>query len=343
VRGDRPRVGVSRDFLGADGQNLWGDIGLDRLTQSGVDWKYLADDVDVLRPTDLAGLDALIFARPAVDAESLPADGSGPRLLARFGVGYDAVDLDPCTRAGVIVTITPDGARRAVATAALTMLLAALHHLPMKDRIVRSGDWSPRTAWMGRGLTGSTIGLLGMGNTGSDLVGLLAPFGCQVLACDPFADAARSVELGVELVGRDELAARSDSVIVMAALTEQTHHLVDEAFLSAMRPGSVMVNIARGPIVDEAALVAALRRGTPAVAALDVFEVEPLPANSPLLELDNVVLAPHCLAWTDEMSRGNGGSAVQAVLDMLAGKQPRFVVNRDALQHPALVHLAPPS
>ena len=239
----------------------------------------------------------------------------------------------------MLVTITPDGARRPVSTAALTMVLAALHHLPHKDRLVRTGDWAARTGWMGRGLTGATVGLVGLGNTGRDLVHLLGPFDVTVLASDPFADPAAAAATGVQLVELPELAERADVLVVMAALTPATRHLVDAGVLARMRPGSVLVNVARGPIVDEAALVEALRRGIPAVAALDVFEVEPLPVDSPLLTMDNVVLAPHSLAWTDEMSRGNGGSAVRAVLDLLAGRTPQFVVNRDALDHPALAHL----
>ncbi|MCW5952388.1 MAG: dehydrogenase, partial [Propionibacteriaceae bacterium] len=122
------RVGVSRDFLGPDGRNLWGDIGLSGLDEAGGSWEYLADDLPTLLPEQIAPYDAVIFAGPSVTRHSFAAGTPRPALLARFGVGYDTVDLNACTDAGVAVTITPDGARRPVATATLTMLLDVLHN-----------------------------------------------------------------------------------------------------------------------------------------------------------------------------------------------------------------------
>ncbi len=127
---------------------------------------------------------------------------------------------------------------------------------------------------------------------------------------------------------------QADAVIVMAALTAQTRHLVDARRLALMKPSAVLVNVARGPIVDENALVAALREGRIAGAGLDVFETEPPSPDNPLLTLERTVLSPHCLAWTDEMAVGNGGSAVRTVLDVLAGRVPRFVVNGAVLERP---------
>ncbi|WP_336632543.1 MULTISPECIES: NAD(P)-dependent oxidoreductase [unclassified Microbacterium] len=328
-------VGVSRDFLGPDGTNVWGDIGLGALDDAGVAWEYLPETVDVLRPEDVDGRPGLIFAAPAVDASTFDGVARPPAVLARFGVGYDAVDLAACTAAGVAVTITPDGARRPVATAALTMLLATLLNVGIKDRLVREDRWDERTEWMGRGLTGTTVGIVGFGSTGTDLARLLAPFEVELLAYDPYAPPTRAAEFGAELVGIGELARRADAVVVMAVLTPETHHLLDRAFFAAMKPTATVVNVARGPIVDEQALIDALRSGAIRAAGLDVFEGEPLEAGSPLRGMDNVLLAPHCIGWTDEMSRGNGGSAVRAILDARDGRVPSFVVNRDVLDSPA--------
>lgn len=301
-------VGVSRDFLGEDGRNLWGDIGLGRLEQAGVRWEYLPRDVPAFEPADLAPYSAVIFAAPAV-TESSFADGvPRPLLLARFGVGYDTVALDACTARDVAVTITPDGARRPVATAALTLLLSVLHRSVTKDRLVREGRWAERALHMGRGLTGATVGLVGVGNTGAEFVRLLAPFGVTVLGHDPFCPPERAAELGVRLVDADALAADSDAVLV---------------------------NVARGPLVDEDALVAALRDGRIAGAGLDVFESEP--PTSGIERLPNVTLAPHSLAWTSEMSLGNGSSCVDAVLAVARGEAPRFVVNRAVLERPSFL------
>lgn len=328
-------VGVSRDFLGEDGRNLWGDIGLGRLERAGVRWEYLPRDVPAFEPADLAPYSAVIFAAPAV-TESSFADGvPRPLLLARFGVGYDTVALDACTARDVAVTITPDGARRPVATAALTLLLSVLHRSVTKDRLVREGRWAERALHMGRGLTGATVGLVGVGNTGAEFVRLLAPFGVTVLGHDPFCPPERAAELGVRLVDADALAADSDAVVVMAALTPETFHLVAERFLARMRPDAVLVNVARGPLVDEDALVAALRDGRIAGAGLDVFASEP--PTSGIERLPNVTLAPHSLAWTSEMSLGNGSSCVDAVLAVARGEAPRFVVNRAVLERPSFL------
>lgn len=337
-------VGVSRDFLDPDGRNVWGDIRLGELDTAGIDWHYLPRDTDELLARDIDGLDAVLFAAPAVTARTFAGLDRPPLLLARFGVGYDAVDLDACTRHGALVTITPDGARRPVSTAALTLLLAVLHNVAAKDRLVREGRWAEREQWMGLGLTGRRVGLLGLGNTARDLVGLLRPFDVEVLAYDPYCPPETARELGVRLADADTVMAESDAVIVMCVLTAETRHLVDARRLSLMKPSAVLLNVARGPIVDEAALIEALRAGRIRGAGLDVFETEPPAPDNPLLSMDNVVLSPHSLAWTDEMSAGNGGSAVRAVLDVAAGKLPRFVVNRDVLGHPGLAerlgHLA---
>lgn len=332
----QPTVGVSRDFLDADGRNVWGDIRLGELEAAGIDWHYLPRDTDELLPADIDGLDAVLFAAPSVTARTFAGADRPPLLLARFGVGYDAVDLDACTRNGVLVSITPDGAQRPVATAALTLLLSVFHNVTTKDRLVREGRWAERERWMGRGLTGRRIGLLGLGSTARDLVGLLRPFDAEILACDPYCPPRTAAELGVRLTDADTVMAESDAVIVMCVLTEETHHLVDARRLSLMKRSAVLLNVARGPIVDEKALTEALRDGRIRGAGLDVFETEPPDPANPLLRMDNVVLSPHSLAWTDEMSAGNGGSAVRAILDVVAGRAPRFVVNRDVLDHPGL-------
>lgn len=320
------RVGLSYDLRAPDGGINWGDIGLSELSQHGVSWEFLAPDDGTLTAEHVAGYDAVLFAAPSVTAATL----SGlrpPALLARFGVGVDMVDLEACTRAGVAVTITPDGARRAVATAALTMILAVSHNLLAKDRLVREARWEAKLGLMGRGLTGRTVGTIGLGNVAGELFCLLAPFATANLACDPYADSANAAQQGIRLTELDTVLRDSDIVVITSALTQETRHLIDAPRLALMRPGSILVNVARGPIVDEQALIAALASGPLAGAGLDVFETEPLPASSPLLTMPNVVLTPHALAWTDEMALGNGQSAVRAILDVHRGRVPAILAN----------------
>ena len=323
-------VGISPDFLDSDGNNVWGDIGLAGLDDAGLKWEYMEDRAEVLTPVQMERYDAILYAAPAVTAASFAGVENPPLILARFGVGFDALDLRACTRAGTVATITPDGARGPVATATLSMLLSVLHNTVMKDRLVREKSWDLRERFMGTGLTGKTIGLLGVGNTGSELIRLLQPFGVRCVGYDPFCPPERASELGVDLMELDEVAARCDALIVMAVLTEQTHHIVNAAILDRMKSTAVVINMARGPIINEQDLISALASGSIAAAGLDVFETEPV--TNELVRMDNVTLSPHCLSWTDEMSLGNGSSCVRAIVAVANGRTPDFVINREVLE-----------
>jgi phosphoglycerate dehydrogenase-like enzyme len=330
------RVGLSHDLQDSGGSTSWGDIGLSELDEHGVAWEFLAPDDGTLTAGHVDGYDAVLFAAPAVTAATVRGHRP-PALLARFGVGVDSVDLDACTKAGVAVTITPDGARRAVATAALTLILAVSHNLLAKDRLVREARWEAKLDLMGRGLTGRTVGSIGLGNVASELFRLLEPFATVNLAYDPYADPSVAARQGIRLAGLDVVLGESQVLVITAALTEETRHLIDASRLSLMRPGAIVVNVARGPIVDEPALVAALASGRLAGAGLDVFETEPLPRSSELVTMPNVVLAPHALAWTDEMALGNGRSAVRAILDVYSGRVPAMLANPAVAASPAFL------
>jgi phosphoglycerate dehydrogenase-like enzyme len=327
------RVGISPDFLDSDGNNVWGDIGLAGLDDAGLTWEYMEDGAEVLTPAQMERYDAILYAAPAVTAASFAGVKNPPLILARFGVGFDAVDLQACTRAGTVATITPDGARGPVATATLSMLLSVLHNTVMKDRLVREKSWDLRERFMGTGLTGQTVGLLGVGNTGGELVRLLQPFGVRCVGYDPFCPPERAIELGVELMELEDVASCCDALIVMAVLTEQTRHIVNAGILDRMKSTAVVVNMARGPIINESDLIAALVSGSIAGAGLDVFEEEPV--TNELIGLENVTLSPHCLSWTDEMSLGNGSSCVRAIVAVANGRAPEYVINRDVLETPA--------
>jgi phosphoglycerate dehydrogenase-like enzyme len=328
------RVGLSADLRAADGTVSWGDIGLGELTAAGVGWEFLRPDDGELTAAHVAGYDAILFAAPSISAATVSGP-DGPALLARFGVGLDAVDLPACTAAGVAVSITPDGARRAVATAALTMILALEHQVLAKDRLVREGRWQDRMSYMGRGLSGRRVGVLGLGNIAFELFGLLHPFGTENLASDPFRSVEEAAEAGVRLVDLETLMSEADIIVITAGLTPETYHLIDADMISRMRADAVLINIARGPIVDTAALVEALSEGRIRGAGLDVFELEPLPSDHPLTALENVVLSPHSLAWTDELALGNGGSAIRAILDLRGRRVPSYLANPEVASHPA--------
>jgi D-3-phosphoglycerate dehydrogenase len=329
------RVGVTRDFLSPEGTLEYGDIGLGLLDEApDVEWEFLKERTGELTAEQVRGYDALLVLSPRVTRQTL--EGADQlAIIARFGVGYDRVDVAACTDRGVILTITPDGVRRPLAVAALTYLLALSQKLLVKDRLTRAGGWDEKLHHMGMGLTGRTLGLIGVGNIGREILRLIQPLGMRHVAYDPFASAGEAASLGVELLGLESLLGAADFVVIACALTEDTYHLIDAERLALMKPTAYIVNIARGPIVDQAALAEALRGRRIQGAGLDVFEEEPVDPKDPILALDNVIVAPHGLGWTDECFRGNGLSACQSILDVAAGREPKYVVNREALASPA--------
>lgn len=334
---DRIRVGLTRDFLKADGSLGFGDIGLDVLQQDPrLQMEFMPDYGNELPASIGHDFDAVLVLAPRVTTQTL--DGASRlAIVARFGVGYDNVDVAACTRNDVLLTITPAGVRRPVAVSALCLLLALSHKLLIKDRLTRAGRWSEKLHHMGVGVTGRTLGLIGLGNIGREILRVIAPLEMRVIAHDPFIspDAARSS--GIEFTELDDLLERSDFVCVCCALTPQTHHLLNAERLARMRPNSFLINVARGPIVDQAALTRALESGQLAGAGLDVFEKEPVDPDEPLLKLDNVIVSPHAICWTDELFRGNGEAACQSIVDVAAGRVPQDVVNRDVIGRPGLL------
>jgi phosphoglycerate dehydrogenase-like enzyme len=317
------RVGVTRDIHREDGSPIHDLALLDAAPE--IEWEFLRDGDEI---EDADGYDALIVFSPKVTRATV-AEAGHLVLIARLGVGYDRVDVDACTEHGVLLTITPDGVRAPMASGAMAFVLALAHRLIEKDRSVREGVWE-RFAHVGSGLEGRILGVVGLGNLGHAIARLATPFGLRVLAADPYVDAAD----GAELVDLETLLREADFVVVVCPLTDETRHLLDAERLALMKRSAFLINIARGPIVDQVALAEALRAGRLAGAALDVFEEEPLAPDDPLLSLDNLLLAPHAIGLTEEIFRGCGQSASRAVLDVAAGRVPRYLVNAEALEHP---------
>jgi len=255
------------------------------------------------------------------------------RVVARHGVGYDTVDVPAMTRAGVLVTNTPSSMPRPVATTALTFLLALAGKLLLKDRLTRSGRWHERMDNMGLGLTGRTLGVVGAGRIGRELLSMARTFDLKLLATDPQVDAIELAYLGARKVALPELLQQSDFVVVCCLLSPATHHLIDAAALRQMRPEAYLINVARGPVVDEPALIEALQSRRIAGAALDVFEQEPIDPGNPLLAMDNVIVTPHSLCWTDECFHNMASTGLTSIVDALAGRRPQFVVNPEVLRH----------
>jgi len=328
----RFRVALSGDFRKADGSPVYPDFDLEPLRQAqGVEFAFL-DNANPLRAEQLADFDALILLAHRFAAESIHPNGR-LAVVARFGVGYDTVDVEACTKAGIALVITPDGVRRPVAVSIITLLLALTGKLMVKDRLTREGPlgFARRGDHMGVGLIGRTFASIGIGNIGAELFRLLKPFDMKLIAHDPYADQGLAADLGVELVNLEDVFRRGDVVSVSCPLNSETRHLVNAERLALMKPTAYLINTARGPIVDQKALTAVLQQGRIAGAGLDVLEQEPPDPNDPILKLDNVIFAPHALCWTDQCFAGNGAADVRAVLDVQHGREPRLVVNKAVL------------
>jgi glyoxylate reductase len=268
---------------------------------------------------------AALVADPTVpvDAELLEAAGPGLKLVANFAVGFDNVDVSACRERGVLVTNTPDVLTNATAELTVTLMLAAARRLGEAERLVRSGRW---TGWdprqlLGRELTGATIGIVGLGRIGSRVAELLQGFDVRLLYASRTPRPERSSKLAAQRRELGELVGEADVVTLHVPLTDETRHLVDTALLARFKPGSILVNSARGALIDHGALASALRSGPLAAAALDVYENEPeVPAE--LLELENVVLAPHIGSATSKARDGMAELVADNVIAVLEGREP---------------------
>lgn len=333
---DRFRIALSGDFRRADGSPTYPSFDLAGLTADPRIELTFAEPVGgVMTAASLDGADALILLGPRFGEASIPDDGR-LSIVARFGVGYDNVDVGALASRGIPLCITPDGVRRPVAVSIITYVLALSQKLLIKDRLCRGGPagWAQRSDHMGQGLIGRTLGQLGLGNIGAEVFRLAQPFGLKFIAHDPYADAALAAELGVELVSAEELFRRSDFLSVSIPLSAETRGFVHAGRLRLMKPTAYLINTARGPVVDQRALHAALVDGTIAGAGLDVFEIEPAPADEPLFALDTVIVSPHALCWTDECFSGIGAADVRAVLDVMRGEAPSGMVDRKVGEDP---------
>ena len=326
-------VGITRDTLRADGSSIFDPRALQMFDEAKLQWEFIADDVKELTAAHGARYDALCVLNPKVPAAVVSGPDKRIAIVARMGVGYDSVDVKACTENGVIVTNTPDGVRRPVATAILALILALSHKLATKDALTRTGRWSETTNHMGVGLTGKTVGSIGVGNIGGELFRLLAPLDMVHIACDPYAKADDAAKLRVRLTDKETVFREADFVCVNTPLTPETRGFIGAREFSLMKPTAYFINTARGPIVEEKALYAALAEKRIAGAALDVFEVEPVARDNPLLTLENVIVTAHSICWTDEFFRNNAESAFRSVVAVATGKTPTFVVNRDVLQY----------
>ena len=328
------RVGFSADFRDENGELVFPDIGLSLLDGASLAYEFLNEYRGEYVPEQLQDFDVVISLKPRVTADSLKGVD---RLCAigRCGVGYDNVDLAACTERDIAVYITPTAVIRPVAESIVLLVLALSHNLVLKDRWVRQGRWAESTRTLGREPRDRIVGTIGLGNIAAEALRLLRPFGiARFLAFDPYAPAGKAQELGAEILDLDTVLRESDYLLINCALTNETRGLMGDREFALLKQDAFLINTARGPIVNQSALIHALQGGRLRGAALDVFEKEPLETDSPLLTLDNVILTSHSVAWTVELFRDMGRMDCEGALAVQRGEAPLHVVNRDVLTRP---------
>lgn len=256
------------------------------------------------------------------------------KVISRYGIGVDMVDIAAATEHGLMVCNVPDYCIEEVSTHTIAFLLALNRHLLIHHAHVSSGKWGGVPGGAPSRLAGQMMGVVGLGNIGREVARKAGCLGLKVLGYDPYFSPQRAEALGIELLGLEELLRRSDYISLHCPLTDETFHLIGPAQLALMKPSAYLINMARGPVVDQPALYQALTTGVIKGAALDVLEQEPPATDEPLLRLDNVFLTPHAASWTAEAVEQLRRETTRNVITVLQGKLPRSIVNRKELHLP---------
>jgi phosphoglycerate dehydrogenase-like enzyme len=324
------------DFYDSKGTPKYRDIGLSVLAQNPrIEQRVFKEHRPQIGADQLGDAQGVIVLTPTVSAESV-SQADQLLVVARFGVGYDSVDVAACTAADVLVTITIGAVDRSVAEATIGWMIALSHNVLIKDQFVRTGAWDERSKYMGRELRDRTLGVIGLGGIARKTIELLRGFGMkQPLAYDPFTTDEIAAKTGARMVSLEEVLREADFVSIHCPLTKSTRNLIGAPELALMKPDAYLLNTARGGIVDEDALYEALKHHRIAGAALDCFGQEPVTAPSRFAKLDNVLLAPHSIAWTDELFRDIGRAACQVMVDLSLGTKPRGVLNPEVFDRPS--------
>ena len=295
----------------------------DALESAGLELRVLPP-AEANMPTEdellvaLHGIEGVVAGSEPYTARVLAANPQ-LRVIARCGVGYDAVDLAAATAQGIAVTIAPGTNQGSVAEHAIALMLGFTRHIPARHAALAGGGWN---RLMSTPLRGRTLGLAGLGRIGKAMATRAVAFEMKVLAYDPVPDTAFCAAHGVTLVPFDRLLAESDFLSLHLPFTPETHHVINRVTLAKMKPSAVLVNTSRGGLVCEADLVPALRDGRLGGAVLDVFEVEPTPADNPLRALPNVVLTPHAAGVDVRSLEDMARSAAEAVASLRRGEWP---------------------
>jgi len=288
-----------------------------------------------VEPHHLASANGIVVCTPWVKAEAFANGAADLVAIGRAGIGYDKIDLKACTANDVVVFNSPNGLTHSTAVGAMFFIIALSKRYPVQERLTRERRWDLAPQASGDDLAGMTLGIIGLGKTGLELARLMAPFRMRIIAYSPHADPAKARELNIELTGgMDEVLKNSDYVSLHGRLDQRTRNMIGERELGLMKPSAYFINVARGEMVDEVALERVLRERRIAGAGLDVFHVEPLPADSPLMKLDNVILTQHAICGSRQAGRATNVVIMQGMLRIARGELPDNILNPEVLVRP---------
>ena len=328
------QIAISADLITKDGKPCFDEALLKEVTdRPDFSVTILPEGKTDITKQDADTYDALYLMLETLSTDSVSTPGLRLKLAARHGVGFDTVDVPGMTSHGVMVTNTPHAVRRPVATMAVTLLLALSHKLIVKHQNTRAGLWAQNADHMGVGLTGKTLGVLGAGSIGSEILRMMSPFDMKLIACDPHVSDDYLQSLGATKVESDAFFAQADFVIVATSLSAETRHLVNADRLKLMQPHASLINVARGSVIKESDLIDALQSGHISAAALDVFEQEPVSPDNPLLYMDNVITTSHSLCWTDECFDNIARDGLGSIISFADKRIPKFVVDIEVVKH----------
>ncbi len=315
------KVGISGDLLNSKNEPCFGLGPLNLLKDRGdVEISWMDKSIIELDSEMTSKFDAILLNLPKANATCVSQSNCKLKIISRFGVGFDSVDIVAMKRKNIVVTNTPNAVRRPVAVAALTMIFAAAGKLLQKDFLVRSGNWDERTNFMGTGLAKKTLGVVGAGNIGSETIKLSNPFFNNILAYDPFKSQNQLSQIGATKVDLKELANNSDFIVILCNLDDNTKGMINSDFFSNMKKSAYIFNLSRGPVINEIHLENAIESKIIAGAGLDVTEEEPLSTQSRLLKFENVIITPHALCWTDECFNDIAKEAINSILNFKDNK-----------------------
>jgi D-3-phosphoglycerate dehydrogenase len=320
-------IGITNDFFDSDGHLIIPGPGLGLLeADQSIHYQIFPELKEEATVQQIADCDMVFTISPRFSKRTVEGNR---RLLCvhRNGSGYDMIDVPALTAANILLCNTQAAVRRPVAVAILTFILSLSTRLLLKNRLARESRWDEVSQHLGIGLTGKILGVIGAGSIGHEFLQLAKPLGMKHLVSDPYVDTKSLIDVEAGMTDLDSLLSESDYVVVCCPLNEKTTHLLGETELSRMKKTSFLINVARGPVIDENALIKALNQGWIRGAGIDVFEEEPPSKENPLLSMENVIVTPHALAQTDESFTSMWSAMIDQARRIVHGEAPAGMVN----------------